>query len=130
MTNELKVEMVDLEAQAITLDIELDSIEASEAVVVVVNGETFDIIPEYFNEPIGVFIKESYDRKAETHLVEYLKKKYEGYQGVPVEYLNDELLLEDTNQVKTFLTTHYGKKYIQFVDFELVADYIFTKDVA
>lgn len=124
MTDELKIAMVETEADAINMSISIDKLEADEEIQVIIMGETFDVAPAYFHEPIGMFIKESFDRKSESHLVEYLKKKYESYNGVPVEYLNDELLLDDEKLIQNFLTMHYGRKRVQFVHFDVVADYI------
>lgn len=124
MTDELKVAMVDCERDALNMDITIDKLEASEEVAVTIMGERFEVAPQYFHESIGSFIKEAYDRKSESYLIEYLKKKYEGYNGVPVQYLNDELLLEDEKLVKNFLAMYYGRKKVEFVHFDVVADYV------
>lgn len=124
MNDELKVAMIDCEAEAINMDISLDKLESSEPIIVKILDTEFEITPAFYNESIGGFIAEAEHRRKESHLVKYLKEKYSGFVGIPIEFLNDELLFDSETQLKNFLKVHYGRKKVEFVDFELVADHV------
>ena len=94
-----------------------------QTVAVRIMDEVFEVEPEYYDVPVGELIQEAYDRKKESALVGYLKRKYDGYIGIPTSCLEDELLIEP-NQVQNFLSLHYGRKKVEFVDFGLVADVV------
>ena len=122
----LKVSIVDAEATVMAMGAEIDAIEATETIQVKILDSVFDIEPRYFHESIGSFIASAFDEKAENHLVQYLKTKYAGFNGVPIHLANDELLLTE-KQYKNFLAINYGRKKVEFVDFSLIADTILIR---
>jgi len=59
-------------------------------------------------------------------LLSYLTAKYSGYEGVPVEYIGSELLMDDKEALKLSkkaMGKHQATK-IMFVDFSVVVDII------
>ena len=93
---------------------------------VVVDGVDFDVLPTHYDVTVAELVAEVESRQRESVILEYLRKKYSGYVGVPTEYLEDELLL-DSSQCRNFLKCHYGRKVPEFIDFEIIADYLSYK---
>ena len=61
------------------------------------------------------------EQQKDSALVEYLKKRYDGFIGVPTEYMKEETDL-DIKFIKSWLKSEFGRKHIEFVPFELVAE--------
>ena len=93
------------------------------SVLVMIDGIKFEIKPTYYDITISSLIKEVKDRRKDDALVEYLKNKYDGYIGVPYDFIEEETHLNKA-AIDNWLRCELEQKSKlkdKFVPFELVS---------
>jgi len=125
--NKMTDELVD---GAISIQEKLDSLTPK--VSVSVDGYNFGVIQEcYHDMTIAEFVSAHQNRIATERLVQYLKKQYDGFNGVPFVNLVEETQLSET-QIVNYLSMEMGltprqitvNRQTMFISFELVAEMI------
>jgi len=106
---------IQIERDKLLRDIALDSYEIEAAV-------------QSFNSLV-IEIEQREHYQEHQRVKEYLEAKYQGFVGVPVPMLSEELLLDETTPdfkaVKKQIMVEMGRKVLReedFVPFEIVAD--------
>ncbi len=92
--------------------------------MVMIDEIKFEIEDAYYDVTIGSLIYEAQDRKKEDALINYLKNKYDGYIGVPYDFMEDETHLSKTS-IDNWLRCELGTKSSlknKFIPFELVSE--------
>lgn len=133
LTNELVDKSLDVQREIDTINDEAKVLEASAPLVtVMVDGTTFkDIDFNYFDMTLGEFVTTHLERVKEARLIKYLKTKYDGFNGVPMVHLQQELQAthEEMKSVNNHLKLELGKVDIHsFIPFELVAVIVMMQD--
>ena len=104
-----------IERDKLLRDIALDSYEIQEAIKIF--------------EELVVEIEQREHYQEHQRVLDYLKSKYDGFNGVPICNLEGEFLLEETSpelrSIKSQMAKEMGRKVLNrddFVPFEIVAD--------
>ena len=133
LSNKIKIDMIDAEADTLQLSAQLDMLEAKEelidntmpdSVTVIIEGKEIFVTSTHYDDiTVSQLIDIANIRKEEDALTQYLKKKYEHYEGVPIEMLEEETLLPQNVAMK-WVKAELGGKKISFLPFEFVASMI------
>ena len=113
-----------LEALAEQLE---DSVtELEESVTVVIDGIEIYVPSSHHDITVEELVGIADERKKENILTGYLKKKYNGYIGLPAVMLQEELLATDDEMVSVgrWLKAEFGNKKLEFIPFNFVAQMI------
>ena len=73
----VKIDLINTESAVLSMGAEIDKLSPDESIAITIMGELFHVYPSHFDVSVGELIKESYDRQSESHLVQYLKNKYD-----------------------------------------------------
>jgi len=121
--NKLTDELVDM---SIGMRRELDELEPT--VLVVINGDSMSIGSEYLHLTLQELVDANRDNNNENRLVNYLRDKYEKYNGLPKQYLADEILTENMTAIHNWIREELAvTKLPEFIPFELVASIVTHK---
>lgn len=107
--------------------------EPEYAAQVVVNCKSLNVNPSQLNIPIGEFVDAMLYQQEEERITEYLRKKYDGFDGVPKEYLADEVGLPEKELAKWIRAELGLGRYThlpEFIPFDIVAGIVtFGSDI-
>ena len=115
-----------LEADAITMRRKLDELEP--VVLVVINGDSINIDSRYFDLTLQELVDANIDNNNEKRLTAYLMSKYDGYNGVPKQCLDDEILTDNMTAIHNWIKEELEVTSIpEFIPFSLVASIVTHK---
>jgi len=107
--------------------------DSAPKVTVTIGDTTFKNIDfKYFDITIGEFVKTHLERKEEERITNYLKSKYDGFNGCPYCQIQEELKVTqaEMNSVDNYLREELEVKVLKdlFIPFEVVATLVLMQD--
>ena len=134
MTDKLKDDAINMMRKIDTLNCEAKVLEDSVPTVTITIGTTTfkNIDSKYFDIPIGEFVSTHLERVEENRVTNYLKSKYDGFNGVPHCNLQDELQVTSERMISidNYLREELEIKMLKdlFIPFELVTTLVLMQD--